>query len=415
MWVALIVLAPRLGFIAFNPQRSLSGNAPAMLAIADNLKTGRGFIDETGRPDGHFSPVYVGLLAVSRRLSENSLLPIKLAQVAFDVATALIVCAVFRRLFTPLGTLLLGLAVGLHPLLLYYVNNVNDECLLTLMVTTSFILLDAALTRPSVSRFLVAGAGAGLATMTKGSVILLPLACLLGCSLSLGKPNRQRVVHWMLYLGAYIAVLLPWCLRNQVAFGRFAVNPRGFGQNLWWGSDPRIFASYGEDRSRAVALATQEMASRGLLRPVNPMLFEYERWQFQMGMYNYKDMLHRPLYALKVLFLKTTRTLYAAEGRASGNWLMMVLQVPALVLGIVGWRRLRTWPSARSLAWLVLIYTAYFHLTVSPGLPMVRYFVPVMPLVLAMVIAGISPGCFRLMLKMISHRHRDDKPANSSD
>jgi hypothetical protein len=135
----------------------------------------------------------------------------------------------------------------------------------------------------------------------------------------------------------------------------------------------------------------QEMVSRGLPRPVNATLFEYERWQFQMGVSNYKDMLHHPVYALKVLFLKTTRTLYAAEGRASGNGLMIILQAPTLVLGIVGWRRLWAWPSARPLAWLVLIYVAYFYLTVSAGMPMVRYFVPAMPLVLAMVIAGISP------------------------
>ena len=41
------------------------------------------------------------------------------------------------------------------------------------------------------------------------------------------------------------------------------------------------------------------------------------------------------------------------------------------------------------LAWLLVLYIGYYHGIVSAGLPMVRYFVPAIPLLLAAAAVGL--------------------------
>src|SRR5580704_4049607 len=100
LWVALAIAIPRLVFLAVQPERSLSGNASAMLAIADNLLAGEGFRDDSGAPDGHFSPIYVGVLAASRAVTRHSLVLVKLAHIVFDILTALLLVSLLARLLS---------------------------------------------------------------------------------------------------------------------------------------------------------------------------------------------------------------------------------------------------------------------------------------------------------------------------
>ena len=184
LWVVLTIAVPRLLFLALQPERSLSGNAPAMLAIADSLLAGNGYRDDSGAPDGHFSPVYVGLIAACRLITPHSLVLIKLAHIAFDVLTALLRASLLQRLFSTEAAVLFTLAYALHPLGLYYANNINEECLLTLTVVLSFVAVYRLLEQPSRGWSILAGVAAGVATMVKGSVLLLPAAIVVaGCFL----------------------------------------------------------------------------------------------------------------------------------------------------------------------------------------------------------------------------------------
>jgi 4-amino-4-deoxy-L-arabinose transferase-like glycosyltransferase len=389
LWVALAVAIPRLVFLAVQPERSLSGNAPAMLAIADNLLAGEGFRDDTGAPDGHFSPVYVGLLAGSRAVTHHSLVLIKLAHIAFDILTALLLVSLLARLLSTATIMLFALIYAFHPLVLYYANNINEECLLTLTVTISFLAVYRALEKPSLGRLILAGAAGGLATMVKGSALFLPFGiATVGCLLVAG-PARRRWLLWIAYLGAYLIVLMPWGYRNYVVFGRFSVNPRGFGQNLWWGSDPRIFANYGNNREEAVRQSIAEMTAKGVGRPTTNDLFAIERWEFRMGLENYKELLSHPGELIRILWMKATRTLYASENRPAAHAALIAIQFPLILLAALGWRSLYRLPGTRPLAILLAVFIGYFFAVVSAGLPMVRYFLPAIPLVIVAAASGL--------------------------
>jgi len=67
-----------------------------------------------------------------------------------------------------------------------------------------------------------------------------------------------------------------------------------------------------------------------------------------------------------------------------------MIQVPLLILAGLGLGRMLRRQATRLLAVLILIYAGYFYLIVSLNMPMLRYFAPVLPLLLLAASAGLS-------------------------
>ena len=388
LWLALIVMAPRVVFVAVNPQRSIYGNAPSLLVVADNLAAGRGCIGEGGTPDSYFNPGYPLFLAAFRWISPTNLLSIKLAQVALDVGTALLLCWVFSNVCSTLTVLLIGIAVALHPLLLHFGNNINDEPLLMFLIVGSFAMLVRAVYHPIDWRFGLAGASLGLAILTKSTPIFLPYLAT-GVLWLVTRRAGVQLRHWLVYLAASIIVMLPWACRNHAVFGHFSVNVRGIGTNLWWGSDPRIFTSYGKAQRSAATQIQAEMTAKGVQPAPTNNAFDREQWGLRMAIQGYKDLLHHPAALVHVLALKFTRTLYATEDRPSAHLPLLLLQLPTLALAVFGIIRLGKRRDTAPLSWLLVVYVGYYYLVVSVGMPMIRYFMPVIPLLLAAAAVGL--------------------------
>ncbi len=391
LWVALAVAIPRLAFMAAVPGRALYGNAPTMLAIADNLVSGNGYRDEYGNLDGYFSPMYPALLAAAKfTAGKHMLLVVKLVQVALDVVTAVALCSIMTEFFTTLGVLLFGAAFALHPLFIHYNNNIDQEPLLISMVVLSVVAVYCAVQRPSRLRFVVAGFAAGLATLTKGSPLLLPF--LIAGVFWLFMRRRVAVcwTHWIVFLCAYLVTLVPWSYRNYLVFHRFSVGVGGFGSGLWWGSDPRIFTQFGEYRNAALAASIQEMSAKGITLPPNSDIFHREHYRFQMAVRKYQGLLGQPAELAKLMWMKFTRSLYASEDHASSHLPLILLQVPTVALAMVGLWRLTRRARTNAFGVLVIVVVCYFYLIVSATMPMVRYFIPALPLLLLAAVVGLS-------------------------
>jgi 4-amino-4-deoxy-L-arabinose transferase-like glycosyltransferase len=395
LWVALAVAIPRVAFVAIAPNRNAYGNAPSLLALAKNIAEGRGYLDEGGQPDSYFNPGYPIFLAGCRSLAGDSLLAVKIAQILFDTATALALSRLLLKTGSTLTALFFAVAFALHPLLLHLCNNINDEPLLIFFVVTSFVALYRAIDVPSLWRFALAGLLLGLAIFTKSTPIFLPFLVAGVMFIVTRKIKNNHMTHWLAYLLAAIVVLLPWAYRNYVVFGRLAFSTRGIGTNLWWGSDPRIFTTYSKAQRAATTEIEVEMTARGIQPPAKNTVFDREHWRLQMAIQQYKDLLHQPAAFTRVLFLKATRTLYATEDRPSAHLPLILLQIPTILLAVYGtirlWKRMET----NVLAWLLVLYIGYYYGTVSVGMPMIRYFAPALPLLLAAAAVGLSAWLFK--------------------
>jgi 4-amino-4-deoxy-L-arabinose transferase-like glycosyltransferase len=389
LWVALAVAIPRVVFVAIAPNRMAYGNAPSLLALTKNLAEGRGYTDEEGNPDSYFIPAYPFLVAGCRMLTGDSLLGIKIVHIVLDIGTAVALSWLLLKMCSALTALLFTIAFALHPLLLHLGNNVDDEPLLVFFVIASFVALYQTVSLPSLWHFALAGLLLGLAILTKSTPIFLPLVATGVMLLVTRQIKTNRLTHWLTYWLALIIVLLPWAYRNYVVFGRFAVSTRGIGTNLWWGSDPRIFATYGKAQRVAANEIESEMITRGMQPPTKNTVFNREHWRLQMAIQQYKDLLHQPAVLARVLFLKATRTLYATEDHPSAHLPLILLQIPTILLAAYGTIRLWKQPETNALAWLLTLYIGYYYCVVFAGLPMVRYFVPAIPLLLMAAAVGV--------------------------
>ncbi len=165
-------------------------------------------------------PVYPLYLAgLYRVFGEGQVEIVQRADLAVHAATAGLVAAILLPVGGPLAALAGGLAYALWPTTLYYAGRGGSETLLLLWLALSVVALLRWRTSAAARWALVAGAGLGLACLTRGSaVVLLGLAVL--WSLPRARDARTRAGLAAL-LGAWALVMAPWWVRNARVSGSF--------------------------------------------------------------------------------------------------------------------------------------------------------------------------------------------------
>jgi 4-amino-4-deoxy-L-arabinose transferase-like glycosyltransferase len=208
-------------------------------ALAVNLVAGRGFSLNTEAPfvpDGIRTPLYPVFVAAVYAASGPIARHVTLVQGALDAATALIVLAVARRLlgrgWAPWAA---GGLYALNPAAWRFSNVLLTE--IVLAAALAWMLW--AWVRYASSRrsgWLVAAAVlAAVAALIKPNVVLVPAlvaaATLLLPAQRTGTVWRQRVGLALVVLGVAGALLLPWLVRNRIVFGRWLFS-HAFDNNL---------------------------------------------------------------------------------------------------------------------------------------------------------------------------------------
>jgi 4-amino-4-deoxy-L-arabinose transferase-like glycosyltransferase len=185
------------------------------------LATGTyGFIP--GHPSAYTQPLYGWFLIPLYWIFGRHWLVVGLAHIAVASATTLIVWQIGRRWLTPAIGLLAGLAVALHPYLIWHDVHMNREILDHLLAAATVYLTLRAAESFDLRRALPLGAVIGLGIL--GNVRLEALPFLLGAYLlwRTGSSRRTLLATGALLAGAALLVM-PWVVRNKVSVGCWAV------------------------------------------------------------------------------------------------------------------------------------------------------------------------------------------------
>ena len=185
------------------------------------LATGTyGFIP--GHPSAYTQPLYGWFLIPLYWIFGRHWEVVGLAQICVAVATTLIVWQIGRRWLTPAVGLLAGLAVALHPYLVWHDVHMNREVLDHLLAAAIVFLTLHAAERFGWRRGLPLGAVVGLGIL--GNVRLEALPFLLAAYLlwRAGISRRTALATLAIFAGAALLVL-PWVVRNKASVGCFAV------------------------------------------------------------------------------------------------------------------------------------------------------------------------------------------------
>jgi 4-amino-4-deoxy-L-arabinose transferase-like glycosyltransferase len=185
------------------------------------LATGTyGFIP--GHPSAYTQPLYGWFLIPLYWIFGRHWEVVGLAQICIAVATTLVVWQIGRRWLSPAAGLLAGLAVAVHPYLVWHDVHMNREILDHLLAAVAVYLTLHAAEQFGRRRALPLGAVVGLGIL--GNVRLEALPFLLGAYLLWrSRLTRSTLLASAVLLAGAAIVVAPWVVRNRVSVGCWAV------------------------------------------------------------------------------------------------------------------------------------------------------------------------------------------------
>jgi 4-amino-4-deoxy-L-arabinose transferase-like glycosyltransferase len=206
-------------------------------ALAWNLASLGAFTMDGATPSAHVGPLYPLVLAVFYSVLGHRPEWVPYLHVAFDVGTSLCLYRVGTKLFGSWIGAIAAAAMLLYPAYWTYDPRIRSESLLTLLMSAwlwaSVVCIDSRRLRS----FAIAGLFAGLTILCKPTAMLLGVGiaalAYLGTG-TIGIKTRCAIV----YLLACTLVVVPWTIRNYLAFDAVIPISAGMGAGLWMGSDP---------------------------------------------------------------------------------------------------------------------------------------------------------------------------------
>ena len=221
----LLVLAtalPRLGALLHERGAILASFADKGDDFARTyLATGTyGFIP--GHPSAYTQPLYGWFLIPLYWIFGRHWEVVGLAHVAVAIVTTLIVWQIGRRWLTPTIGLLAGLAVALHPYLVWHDVHLNREILDHCLAAAAVYLTLHAAERFGWRRALPLGAVLGLGILGNVRLEALPLLLAVYLLWRAGISGRTLLATAAV-LAAAAVVVLPWVVRNKADVGCWTV------------------------------------------------------------------------------------------------------------------------------------------------------------------------------------------------
>ena len=181
------------------------------------------FVPETIRTPGY--PLFV---AGVYRLAGESHAAVAAAQAVLFALLTLVVFALTARLATGRVAVAAAAFTAVFPPIPYYGALVLTEVLCTVIVTLGIWTALRAVQNDRLGDYILTGVLIGLATLTRPTFVLFPIA-LVGC-LALAALWRQQwrtLMRWAWMLAAFAITLGPWLAYNATYVHRLTISPAG--------------------------------------------------------------------------------------------------------------------------------------------------------------------------------------------
>lgn len=241
VWLVAILCAWKLRWTVVSESQASAGDGLQYFQLTQTIKLFHRFAYLPSLPltftrlPGY--PLFLALIQPARMVGlEEHLIWASRANVMLDLATALLVAAIGRRLRMGQLAQLLGFAAVIvsPPLFMLSTHALSEPlvtCLLTLAVYLALWAKDAQTSGAKDHLALLTGFTLGLAQLVRvDSLLVIPAVLLLLWLAATG--SRQRLRLWALCLGVCSVTFAPWPLRNLRLFG----SPH-FGGSPWIDQD----------------------------------------------------------------------------------------------------------------------------------------------------------------------------------
>lgn len=241
--ILAVALLARLGFAAWvvGLDAMTDGDEADYHAIATSIAAGDGFASANGVPTARRPPAYPVFLAGVYGIAGPSRVVARLLQVAMGVAIVALVFLLARRLFDERTALLAAALAAVNPFLTFISGYLLTENLYTLFLLGALVAAPAPSAAVRSTPRLLTGAGLlALAALTRPAA--LPLALWIGASIALFAPGRWTVRVRAAALAAvvFVALIMPWMIRNASTFGGWVGLTTHGGVTFLQGNNPKV-------------------------------------------------------------------------------------------------------------------------------------------------------------------------------
>jgi hypothetical protein len=192
------------------------GDAVFYHEVANSLADGIGFEDpQRGLPTAAHPPLFPLLLAVVSLAGLTGKVDHQVAGCVFGAVTVVLIALAGRRLAGPRVGLIAGAIAALYPPLIANDSLLYSESAYGAAIALVILVALGAWQRPTRKAALALGAVVGVAALGRAEALLL--APLLAVPLAVRAPSRDWVRALLVCAGVAL-VVLPWTLRNWIAF-----------------------------------------------------------------------------------------------------------------------------------------------------------------------------------------------------
>lgn len=386
----LLVTLATLLFVFFAPDSLKSSRYGDYSSQVENLRAGRGFIGAEGQVLHRYPPLYPLMLWGIEKLSVRVGLPLYTSLAAFATMCNALSAAMVWRIGLALGLdhrLASAAAVlfGLHPFVLYGVLiPLSETPFITLFMAGVLLLMIA--TRTGCRKwFFCSGALFGLACLTRPIGLLAPAVFATVIFWQLRRVWQECVAMVMLFVAAFIAVVLPWVLWVRAKSGDWVPVSSG-----------------GPPTLRDGLSFNHKMFREKLQLPDGVARLSDAAWKEYDDLKDYRSFLgfvfrqaqQDPFGVLQTFLYKSIRAWYGTDSQRA-NAERFNLLVSLLFLGLVSVGMSRYWHHGwTGEAWLLIGAALLFWMMTTIMLSIARYMTPAVAMLAPFAACGL-PGYAR--------------------
>jgi 4-amino-4-deoxy-L-arabinose transferase-like glycosyltransferase len=361
--------------------------------VARNLVQGNGLVTSDGSPAVRYPPGYPLILAGLIKFAQGSGLrePVVLRTFVALVATVtpMLVYGITAAVFEQGVAFVAAVLWAVYPFYLWLTKQPNSEIPFILFFFLAVYLFVRSMDFHRFAAWpgFAVGVSVGIASLVRPIALALSGALLLAlwfCGRVWTK--RQRRLFSVLLLFGNVLVVLPWELWAYEKTGHWVLLSTGGPPSI---IDGLTFALKERDNGTTLSVSPEV---RNLMQAVKDQSGQLQSTS-AIATFLAKKSKSEPFAVLELILLKARRAWYANDSQSLERWIAL-LQAPYLLLAAVGAVvATKLGLGQRRLTLVVLLVTGYFWIMTIAALPVLRYMVAAMGLLmpfvsLALVVAG---------------------------
>jgi len=239
-----LAIIPRAAWIAYNDRPPQGLNDPTLYSLfGDTIANGDGYVRPTGEKIAYYPVGYPAAVAGLKKAGDifgwgRSTFSVKMMNGMFGAITAVLLFVLASRIFDCRAGVISALLLAVFPSQVFYTGTILSEPLFTLLwVSALLVLFWSRWTRDGMPwrQLLAAGLLLGAATMTRGITLAFPLVLLAIWAFQLHSIRRALVQALIVWAGIAVLVV-PWSVRNTLAFGELTGPSTNVGDDLCIGN-----------------------------------------------------------------------------------------------------------------------------------------------------------------------------------